>query len=494
MVPGSLVSARDRVHDAAFLFPAALSRVGVVDRERGEEAFDLALPVMVTGAIRTLLRTADFFMVSLALSSAAVAGLEFAFQYFFIGFGLALALSSGTISVVSRLHGAGDHARARLAVKQSLWLAALTAAPLMIGAFLYADGLIGLLTDDPAVIEQGATYLRIVMGALFFRFVSIVSARAFQGAGDTRTPMYVNLLTVPTNILLNAVLIFGLGPAPSLGIAGAAWGTAIANTLSASIFTYLLVSDRTRVGVSLEGPQWDTTLATEIVRVGSPLAGSRLVQTLGRFPFLYILASLGTPVVAAYAIGRRVIMLALMPAWGYSTASSTLVGQSIGAGDTDDATLYGWSTLRIALATQLLIAAVLIVLAGPIAAVFNTEPIGLTVEFIRVFGLAVGGFSIGRTMQGALRGAGDTTWPLYGKILGLAVRLSVAVLALDAATTFEVAGIALSPGLGLGLLAVYVAILADFYLQAGINTVRFRGGKWQAVARRAAEERGATGD
>jgi Na+-driven multidrug efflux pump len=170
------------------------------------------------------------------------------------------------------------------------------------------------------------------------------------------------------------------------------------------------------------------------------------------------------------------------------------VGQSIGAGDTDDATLYGWSTLRIALATQLLIAAVLIVLAGPIAAVFNTEPIGLTVEFIRVFGLAVGGFSIGRTMQGALRGAGDTTWPLYGKILGLAVRLSVAVLALDAATTFEVAGIALSPGLGLGLLAVYVAILADFYLQAGINTIRFRGGKWQAVARRAEENRGAAGD
>jgi len=494
MVPGSLASARDRAHEVAFLFPAALARVGVVDRERGEEAFDLALPVMVTGTIRTLLRTADFFMVSLALPAAAVAGLEFAFQYFFIGFGLALALSSGTISVVSRLHGAGEEARARLAVKQSIWLAALIAAPLTVGAILYADPLIGLLTDDPAAVGQGAIYLRIVMGALFFRFVSIVAARAFQGAGDTRTPMYVNLVTVPTNIALNAVLIFGLGPAPRLGIAGAAWGTAIANTLSAGIFAVLLLADRRAIGVRLRGPQWDTALAAEIVRVGSPLAGSRLVQTLGRFPFLFILASLGTPVVAAYAIGRRVIMLALMPAWGYSTASSTLVGQSIGAGEEGAATRYGWSTLRIALATQLLIAAVLIVLARPIAAVFNTEPIGRTVEFIRVFGLAVGGFSVGRTMQGALRGAGDTTWPLYGKVLGLLVRLSVAVLALDTATAFTVLGVTLTPGLGLGLLAVYVAILADFYLQAGVNVVRFRSGKWQAVARRAAEERGATGD
>jgi putative MATE family efflux protein len=494
MVPGSLVRARDRAYEAAFLFPAALSRLGVVDRERGEEAFDLALPVMVSGAVRTLLRTADFFMVSLALPAAAVAGLEFAFQYFFIGFGLALALSSGTISVVSRLHGAGDRARARLAVKQSIWLSAMVAAPLTAGAFLYADPLIGLLTDDAAAIEQGAIYLRIVMAALVFRFVSIVAARAFQGAGDTRTPMYVNLVTVPTNVALNAVLIFGLGPAPRLGIAGAAWGTVVANTLSAGIFTYLLVGGHSDVGIRIGGPQWDTSLAAEIVRVGSPLAGSRLVQTLGRFPFLFILASLGTPVVAAYAIGRRVIMLALMPAWGYSTASSTLVGQSIGAGEQEEAARYGWSTLRIALATQLLIAAVLIVLARPIAAVFNTEPIGLTVEFVRVFGLAVGGFSVGRTMQGALRGAGDTTWPLYGKILGLLVRLSVAVLALDAATAFTLLGMTLTPGLGLGVLAVYIAILADFYLQAGVNITRFWSGKWQAIARRAEEKRGAAGD
>jgi putative MATE family efflux protein len=487
MVPGSLIRARDRVSEAAFLFPAALSRVGIVDRERGEEAFDLALPVMVTGAIRTLLRTADFFMVSLALPAAAVAGLEFAFQYFFIGFGLALALSSGTISVVSRLHGAGEHARARLAVKQSVWLAVLLSAPLMVGAFVYADALIGLLTDDAAAVAQGAVYLRIVMGALFFRFVSLVAARAFQGTGDTRTPMYVNLVTIPTNIALNAVLIFGLGPAPALGIAGAAWGTAIANTLSAAIFTYLLVGDHADVSVELDGPQWDTSLATEIVRVGSPLAASRLVQTLGRFPFLFILASLGTPVVAAFAIGRRVILLALMPAWGYSTASSALVGQSIGAGEEDAATRYGWSTLRIALATQLSIAAVMILLARPIAALFNTEPIGHTVAFVRVFGLAVGGFSVARTLQGALRGAGDTTWPLYGKILGLLVRLSIAVLALDAATAFTILGVALTPGLGIGLLAIYAAILADFYLQAGVNLVRFWSGTWQAVARRANE-------
>ena len=482
---GSAAAVRERIRDVLFLFPAALGRVGLLDRERGEEAFDLALPVMVTGTIRTVLRTADFFMVSLALPAAAVAGLEFAFQYYFIGFGLALALSSGTISVVSRFKGAGNHARADLAIKQSLWLAVLVSLPLVAAAQLYSAPLVDLLTDDPAAIEQGAIYLRIVTYALLFRFWSMIAARALQGSGDTRTPMYVNLVTVPTNIALDAVLIFGFGPFPELGIAGAAWGTTIAETLGAVIFFSLLVAGSYDVSLRLGGTQWDTALARELVRVGAPLAGTRLVGTFGRFPFLFVLATLGTPVVAAFAIGRRVIMLAMMPAWGYSTASSTLVGQALGAGDESEATAYGWDTTSIALVTQLLIAAVMAVFARPIATVFTAETVDMTVEFIRMFALAVGGFSVARTMRGALRGAGDTSWPLYGKILGLAVRLAITALALPVGFAVSLGFVSIQPGLGMGVLAIYVAVVVDFYIQAAVNVARFVSGEWQVVARKA---------
>jgi len=476
---------RARLRELLFLFPAALGRLGIVHRKRGEEAFDLALPVMVTGTVRTVLRTADFFMVGLALPAAAVAGLEFAFQYYFVGFGLALALSSGTISVVSRLKGAGEDDRADFAIKQSLWLAVLLSLPLIVAALGFAGPLIDLLTDDPAAIEEGAVYLRIVMLALVFRFWSMIAARALQGSGDTRTPMYVNLITVPTNLALNAVLIFGLGPVPRLGIAGAALGTVTAETLSGVIFLWLLLGGSYDVRLRLRGDQWDTGLAREIVRVSAPLAGSRLVGTFGRFPFLFVLATLGTPVVAAYAIGRRVIMLAMMPAWGYSTASSTLVGQALGAGDDEAATAYGWDTLRIALVTQLLIAAVMAGFARPIAALFTAETADLTVAFIRMFALTIGGFSIARSMRGALRGAGDTTWPLYGKVLGLAVRLGVVALALPAGFTLSALGLSITPGLGLGVGAVFAAVLVDFYIQAAVNTARFWSGQWQVVARRA---------
>ncbi len=475
---------RQRVQTLLLLFPAALGRLGLVEHTRGKEAFELALPVMVTGTVRTVLRTADFFMVGLALPAAALAGLEFAFQYYFVGFGLALAVSSGTISVVARLKGAGRHHRANVAIKQSLWLSVLISIPLVGIAQTFSEPLIGLLTNDSAAITQGAIYLRIVTYALLFRFWSMIAARALQGSGDTQTPMYVNLITVPTNIGLNAVLIFGFGPFPRLGIAGAAWGTMIAETISAIIFFYLLVGGEYDVRLRLGGRQWDTALARDILSVSAPLAGSRLVGTFGRFPFLFVLAILGTPVVAAYSIGRRVIMLAMMPAWGYSTASSTLVGQALGSGEEAKATAYGWDTTRIALVTQFLIAVVMAVIAGPIAALFNTKAPGLTVGFIRVFALSVGGFSVARTMQGALRGSGDTSWPFYGKLLGLSARLSVVSLALPVGIVLRVGNFSIAPGIGAEITAVFVAILLDFYIQAMVNLVRFWSGKWQVIAHR----------
>ncbi|MFY4811165.1 MATE family efflux transporter [Haloarcula argentinensis] len=476
-------------------FPALLASAGLVDREKATAATDLAAPVMVTGGLRILLRLADFLMVGLALGDAAIAGLELGFQYYFVGFGLSLAVSSGTISVVSRLQGADQPERANLAVKQSLWLALLVSLPLSALCWRYPELLVGILTDDAATIRFGATYLAIVMLSLAPRFWSMVAARALAGSADTRTPMYVRLLTLPTNVALNAVLIFGVGPFPELGIAGAAWGTAIANTLAAVIFLGLLLSGRYVVTLRPGGTQFSVGLMREIVRVALPLSGMRLLQTFARFPFLFILGVLGTPTLAAYAIGRRVMLLALMPAWGYATAASTLVGQSLGAGDEGEATAYGWQTLRVALAVQLVAAVLLVVFARPIVALFGTAYPDLAAAFVRVFGLLVAGFSISRTMRGSLRGAGDTRWPLYGTVLGgYCYRLPVAALALPSSflVTVPVLDIAVSPGLGLGLPVIFAALVGDFYLKAAVNAGRFWSGGWRAVAKRSGV--GATDD
>jgi len=477
------VSVRERASAYARLFPAALARVGVVDRKRGEEAFDLAVPVMVTGVFRVLQQVADFAMVGLAVGDSAIAGLEIGFQYYFIAFGLALALSSGTISVVSRYRGAAEPTRANRAIQQSLWLAILVAVPLTVGAWLYAEPLVAVLTDDPDVVRYGSAYLAVVMLAALPRFWGLIASRSLAGAGDTRTPMWVRSVTLPTNVALNALLIFGVGAAPKLGVVGAAVGTVVANLLAALIFGAILLHGRDGVQLPRD-PALDFALVRELVRVSVPEAGTRLSRTLARFPFLFVLGVLGPTALAAYGIARRVILLAMMPAWGYATAASTLVGQSVGRGDEGEATAYGWSATRIALATQLLVAVVLAVFAPAIARSFGTSAVAETAAFVRVFALGVAGFSIARTLRGALRGAGDTRWPLYGTLLGTyLVRLPVAALALPAGYAVAVGPWSLSVGYGFGLPAVFAAILGGLYVKAAVNAVRFASGGWLAVAR-----------
>jgi putative MATE family efflux protein len=468
-------------------FPDALARLGLVDRRRGRETFELAVPAMVSAGIWVVLRITDFFMVSVALSDAAVAALEFAFQYYFVGFNVAIAVSSGTISLVSRYSGAGDDAGADFVIKQSLWFAIPISLLLTAVAWFHAEALLGVLTDEPEVVRLGSTYLSIVMLGLLFRFWTLIAGRGLQGCGDTVTPMYVSVAVTLLNAVLNALLIFGLGPAPRLGIAGAAIGTVVANAVGAAAYLPIYFSGRYPLRFRLGGKQWDTHVAVEILRVGTPLAGRRLIETVGRFPFLFVLGVLGTPVVSAYAIGRQVVQLAMIPGWGYSTSASALVGQRLGSGDEAEATAYGRDTTVVALANQLLVAAGFAVLAGPIVRLFGTEAVDLATAFVLVFALGVAGTSVAQTLEGALRGAGDTTWPLYGAAFGTALRLGIAALALPAGfVLLELGGTSLAPGLGLGVAAVFASILADLYGRALVNAVRFRSGRWKQVARESA--------
>ncbi len=488
-----LDSLRSRVHAVLMVFPAFLSRFGIVDRDVGEDAWDLAIPVMLTDGLRTLVLTIDIFMISIAIGSAGVAAITFGYQFHMLAMGLGLALSGGTISVVSRFYGAEDHSRVSLAIKQALWLTVLITIPMIVASWIWAEPLVALLTDDPAVIGRGADYLVVVMLSTPFHVWTLVSSRALAGAGDTRTPMFIRTSSLPTNTVVNAILIFGLGPFPALGVVGAGIGTTVANFIQAVLFMWVLLSGRFAVRMHVGGRQLDASLVREIVRVGLPLTGQRMAISFARFPFLFVLGVLGTNVVAAYTIARRMMSLARMPGRGYATAASTLVGQAIGGGDYDRAEYRGWQTLRIAIATQLVFVAGMVLGAEQLAVLFDAEDVGLTVQFLYVFGVMAVGSSIAASLQGGLRGAGDTTFPFYGTMLGnYAARLPVAFLALPTATVITVFGISVSPGLDLGVAAIFVSIIANTYTRALVNGWRYWSGRWKAVSA-AAMQRSQTG-
>lgn len=272
----SMRTIKEKIAEA---FPRLLSRMGILDRKRGTDAFNLALPVIFIGGLRVALRLTDFLMVGIAIGAAGVAALGFGFQFFFIGFALALAVSSGTISLVSQHYGAGDYDKANFALKQSVWISLILSIPLMIVTYFYAEDMIALLGAEPNVVEMGGAYLRILMVGLFFRFFSMVAVRGFAGVGNTVTPMYVQFFGVPVNIFLNWLLIFGVWKFPELGVFGAGLGTTITNLLVGAILLVLLLSHRYEIKLNLGGEQWNTNVVKKIFTISLPLLGMRMART-----------------------------------------------------------------------------------------------------------------------------------------------------------------------------------------------------------------------
>ncbi len=452
--------------------PRLLSKIGLLDEKRGTAAMSLAWPVILTGGLRVTLRLTDFLMVGIAIGSVGVAALGFGFQFFFIGFAIALAISSGTISLVSQHYGAGEYVEADFVIKQSIWIAVLISIPLMLLTWFYAEDMIALLGAEARVVELGGSYLRILMVGVFFRFFSMISARGFAGSGNTFTPMLVQAFAVPFNIILNWLLIFGIWFFPQLGVFGAGLGTTITNLAVGMIFFVLLFSNRYGVRLRLKGKQWDTDVVKKLFTVSLPLLSMRMARTLSRFPFLWILATFGTGAVAAFQVGRRVQLMAMQPAWGFGTAASTLVGQSLGAENEKEAESYGWDTLKIACAVMLPIGLLIAIFAEPISAIFTDEPevISLSKWFIWVNAIGVLGYAINRIMRGSLRGAGDTRWPFYGNLIGFYAWM------LPVSYIFGIV-------LGFGIVAIFAGILGSLFIPGIVNLIRFKTGKWKVVSK-----------
>ena len=386
--------------------------------------------------------------------------------------GLSVGTAGGTISLVSQRFGAGEHRGIDMVVKQSVLLAVALSVPITAVYWTFADGLIGVLGADPTTLAYSGTYLRWLSLGVLFKFLNIVAARALIGADDAWTPMVVRLGGGGLNVVLNAVLIFGLG----LGVTGAALGTVSATATMTLWFAWGLLRGRfpivgpSPVRVRLGRPYLDRALLRDLVRIALPLMVRRVVGGLARFPFIALVAHFGPVVVAAYTVSRRIRGMVKAASDGFGAAASSLVGQRLGADEETAAESFGWEILRFSVGVQVATGLVLAALAGPIARLFvrTPEAVATTVPFIWVVMVAVVGLGVDATATGTLRAGGDTRWPMYGYLLGQYSTIPIAYLG------------TVTP---LGVGAVYLALIAETYLPAWVTFHRFRTGKWKAISR-----------
>ena len=305
----------------------------------------LALPSALSGLLGGgLFQLVELrFLGLLGPESVAAAGAtnQILRQVFFL---LTFGVSIASQTWIARYVGQGDVAEAEHAAGQSFLLGAALALAAAVAGSLFAEPLVSLVTGDPAVAAVGVGYLRITLLTLSVFIAGQIFGSVLTGAGDATTPLLVTLITTPVGIGAQWVLAFGHFGAPALGIDGIAWGAAVGGLVGLGVSAWTLLTGRCRVHLRARHFVPDGAALARVLSFAWQPALHFVARSLIVMVFMWLSGRLGGEVQAAYTIGLRLEMIAIMLAFPVANACATLVGQNLGAGDVSRA----WRAVRVA--------------------------------------------------------------------------------------------------------------------------------------------------
>ena len=452
----------------------ALARLGLIDRHRVVRTTDLAWPRIVTGIARMSKNAVDVAMVGVAIGTSAVAGVGFAGPFWGLAFAIGGGVAGGTIALVSQRYGADAVGELGDAVRASVLLVVLVSVPVTVVFWTIPHELISLISSNETAIRFGADYLRIVGLGVPFAGLNLVGSRVLVGCDDAYTAMQLRAGGAVANVVLNAGFIFGLG----WGVEGAALGTVLSNIVVTAAFAAGISRGRLPllgafpVAIDPLGSYLNPDMLHDLVEIGLPVGARNLVWTAAEFPMLFVLDIFGENTVAAFVIARRIWGLMNTPGWGFGLASSSLVGQELGANDPDEAAAYARDIIRFSVGTYLVSAALIAAFATEIVVLFADSaaspevPIAVNLVYAACCAVVFQGISGGAA--GPLDAAGDTKIPFASQFIGMFL-VSIPLAYVGATTA-------------LGLWGLYLAFLAETTIPAAINYWRFRSGKWKAIS------------
>ena len=393
--------------------------------------FNLAWPVIGESFLETMLMVVDTWMVA-QLSTAAIAGVGASVQVLFFIIAALGALSVGSSVLVAQAFGAGKLADAARLARQSIVWSIILSLPLAVTGFFLAGPVIALFRTEADVARIGMEYLQVTMATVVVLIVLMIGGGALRGLGDSQTPMRVTALANFVNVFLTYGLIFGVAGLPALGAVGSAWGTFLSRLLAAILL--LIVMWRGRQGVSISGgSNWlpEISVASSVLRIGVPAALEQLLTSAAFTSMTAIVATLGTAALASHRIAFNVLSLSFLPGFGFAIAATALVGQSVGAREPEEAAEAAAIATRWAAVWMAAMGAASYLLAEPIMRLFSQETAVVSdgVAAIQVVALAQPFWAVLFVQSGALRGMGNTSFPLRANTGGVWATMLIAWLA-----------------------------------------------------------------
>ena len=431
----------------------------------------LAGPLVLQNLSQTLLGVVDTFFVS-RISTDSVAAVGLASVMFFAVLMLFRSTANSTVVFVGRAHGERDDAKVGQAVWRSLNMIGWLSLIVLVLPFLFSAVMSVAAPDDgSAVRELGTRYLQIRAFEIPLVMFSAVVWGFLVGRGDSRTPMILAWITVLLNIGLDWLLVPGNLGFPRLGVAGAAYATVMANGVNALLSGAILWSRRNRRVYRTAVPQlarWPEL--RQLLWVGLPLGLGDFIEIASFSLFFALLARLGTEVLAANQIALQFMSLSFTFGVAINMAASSLVAQYLGAKRPDLAEKAAYRAVVVAMIGMGLIGLSYLIAPELLMGIFSDDPrvIEAGVTILRLVALYQIFDAIGIVLAGALNGAGDTRFTMWGRILlawGLFIPLTWVIL-------FRLDG---------GVWGAWFSALVYLTTLALLYLFRFRAGRWKQI-------------
>jgi Na+-driven multidrug efflux pump len=401
--------------------------------------WSLSWPMVVYNLLEMTVGFVDLLMVR-PFGPEATAAIGVSRQVTFLIEGAVIAISIGVITLVSQGVGARSAHQVDNVIRQSVWLVLLLGIPTSLVGYLLSRPILVGLQAGAATVQYAEPYLHVYFTGIVLSWGSFVGTAIFRGSGDATTPLKLAVVVNLLNVVLNYVLIFGVGSLSGFGVTGAAIGTVGARGFGLLLCLYLLLHGtghvqlrfRTNRPHSLEPDskrgaspsrteRWtalvtwigfDRESTARILKIGFPMALASVLRNSSRLVFLSIVggSASGVSFHAAVGIGLQVRLLSILPATAFQAATAALVGQAIGRGNYDEATALGWRSVQLLAVLTAVVVGSIFAFADPLAAsmVDSAETAKLGAKVLRWFAVAQFFSALSIGTQGALIGAGDT--------------------------------------------------------------------------------------
>lgn len=430
----------------------------------------LAIPMILELSLESVFAVVDMFFVG-RLGENAIATVGLTESVVTIVYSIAIGLSTAATAMVARRVGERNEEEAAHAGMQTIILSLLVTIVISALGIVLAPEILQIMGAKPEVVREGAVFTRIMLGGSVVIILLFLINGIFRGAGNAAIAMRSLWLASICNIVLCPLLIYGLGPIPSLGLKGAAIATTIGRGVGVAYQCYHLLKGSSSIHIKARHFRFDWPLMKTLVGIAWPATFQFLIASGSWIVLAALVAKTGgTAALAGYQVALRNVVFFILPAWGLSNAAATLVGQNLGANQPERAEKSVLLTAKYNGIFMTGVMLLFIFFAGPIISVFTNDiEVHQTGTLaLRIIGSGYIFYGIGMVMVNALNGAGDTKTPTLINLCGFWLfQIPFAFL--------------LAKWLHLGAMGSFIAIPVAETLIAIAAYILFKKGKWKTV-------------